>query len=104
MKDPHHLSPRPQFHWTDQKIEVHVFCCVLAYLLCALLRRQLHTRGIDRSISAILNELSQIREVAVIFPPQGKQRKPTIKTTLSTLSDEQRTLYETLGLERYQNT
>lgn len=71
---------------------------------CALLRRQLHTKGIDRSIGAILNELSRIREVGVIFPPQGKKRKPTIKARLSTLSDEQRALYETLGLERYQNT
>lgn len=77
---------------------------MLAYLLCALLRRQLHTKGIDRSIAAILNDLSRIREVAVIFPPQAKQRKPTIKTTLSTLSDAQRALYKTLGLERYQST
>jgi len=103
MKAPHHLSLRPQFHWTDQKIEVHVLCCVLAYMLCALLRRQLHTKGIDRSIGAIINDLSQIREVGVIFRSHGK-RKPTIKTTLSTLSDDQRALYETLGLERYQNT
>jgi transposase len=103
MKDPRHLSLRPQFHWTDQKIEVHVFCCVLAYMLCALLRRQLHTKGIDRSIGAILNDLSQIREVGVIFRPHGK-RKPTIKTMLSALSDDQRALYETLRLERYQNT
>ncbi|MBU0616505.1 MAG: hypothetical protein KKI02_02185 [Planctomycetes bacterium] len=53
---------------------------------------------------AILDDLSQIREVGVIFPPQGKQRKPTIKTTLSALSDDQRTIYETLGLERYHKT
>jgi len=25
MKDPQHISLRPQHHWTDQKIEVHVF-------------------------------------------------------------------------------
>jgi len=104
MKNPHHLSLRPQFHWTDQKIEVHVFYCVLAYMLCAVLRRELHRKGIDRSIRAILDDLSQIREVGVIFGPQGKQRKPTIKTTLSALSDDQRTMYETLGLERYHKT
>jgi len=104
MKNPYHLSLRPQFHWTDQKIEVHVFYCVLAYMLCAVLRRELHRKGIDRSTRAILDDLSQIREVGVIFPPQGKQRKPTIKTTLSALSDDQRTMYETLGLERYHKT
>jgi transposase len=104
LKNPHHLSLRPQFHWTDQKIEVHVFYCVLAYMLCAVLRRELHRKGIDRSMRAILDDLSQIREVGVIFPPQGKQRKPTIKTTLSALSDDQRTIYETLKLERYHQT
>ena len=30
MKRPQRSALRPQYHWTDQKIEVHVFCCVLA--------------------------------------------------------------------------
>src|SRR5262245_36276521 len=50
LKSPYHVSLRPQRHWTDQKIRVHVFYCVLALLLCSLLRRELHRRGIDRSI------------------------------------------------------
>jgi transposase len=37
MKDTDHLSVRPLFHWTDQKIKVHIFYCVLAYRLCCLL-------------------------------------------------------------------
>lgn len=108
VKDPHHLSIRPQFHWTDQKIEVHVLCCVLAYMLCALLRRELHHKGIDRSIRAILDDLSGIREVGVIFPPhrarRGHEPTPVIKTTLSALSDDQRTLYNALDLERRRGT
>jgi transposase len=31
FKDTEHLSVRPLFHRTDQKIKVHIFCCVLAY-------------------------------------------------------------------------
>ena len=66
LKSPHHVSLRPQRHWTDQKIRVHVFYCVLALLLCSLLRRELHRQGIDRSIPALLEDLGQIREVGIL--------------------------------------
>jgi len=101
MKDCHHISVRPQYHWTDQKIEVHVFCCVLALMLSSLLRRELYRKGIDRSIPDLLDELSKIREVGVVYPPSGKSKMPTIQITLSQMSDEQRALYEALDLKRY---
>ena len=103
MKDPLHISLRPQHHWTDQKIEVHVFYCVLALMLCSLLRRQLHQAGIDRSSADILEQLGKIREVGVVFPPQDKKHKPTLKTTLSTMTEDQRALYEALDLDRYRS-
>ncbi len=101
MKDPHHIALRPQHHWTDQKVEVHVFCCVLALTLCSLLRRELSQKGIDRSIPAILDDLSRIQEVAVVYPAKSKGGEPGIKVTLSNLSDDQRALYEALDLARY---
>jgi transposase len=101
LKDCHHISLRPQYHWTDQKIEVHVFCCVLALMLCSLLRRDLHQKGIDRSIPDLLDELGKIREVGVVYPPLGKKKTPTIQMTLSQMSDDQRALYGALGLSKY---
>jgi len=102
MKDPHHVSLRPQRHWTDQKIQVHVFYCVLALMLCSLLRRELHQKGIDQSIPTLLANLTQIREVGVVYPAQGKQLTPTLHMTLSHLSEGQRALYDALDLQRYQ--
>jgi transposase len=99
MKDCHHIALRPQYHWTDQKVEVHVFCCVLALMLCSLLRRELHRKGIDRSIPDLLDELGTIREVGILYPPQEGKEEPTIQITLSQMSDEQRMLYEALNLE-----
>ncbi len=96
-----HICLRPQHHWTDQKIEVHVFYCVLALTLCSLLRRELYQRGIDRSIPDILDQLAKIREVGVVFAPEGRKRKPTIKTTLSAMTDDQKALYDALDLSRY---
>lgn len=101
MKDPYHICLRPQYHWTDQKIEVHVFCCVLALMLCSLLRRQLHQRGIERSIPDILEQLGKIHEVGVVYPPQDKRGTPTLQMTLSRMSEEQRILYDALDLGAY---
>src|SRR5665811_1760903 len=40
MKDPHVVSFGPMHHWTDSKIRVHVFYCVLALTIAHLMRRQ----------------------------------------------------------------
>jgi transposase len=104
MKDPHHICLRPQYHWTDQKVQVHVFCCVLALMLCSLLRRELHRRGIERSIPALLEQLAGIFEVGVVYPPRAKGRAPTIHMTHSQMSEEQRALFHALDLGRYLST
>ena len=97
MKNTRHISLRPQYHWTDQKIAVHVFCCVLALLLCSLLEREMHRRGLTMSAFELLDQLGRIQEVGVVYP--GK--KPFVRTTLSQMTDDQRALYETLDLKRY---
>jgi transposase len=101
LKDPHHIALRPQYHWTDQKIEVHVFCCVLALMLVSLLQRQLDRAGWRGSIAEILDELGRIRQVSVLYPPQGRSREPILHTTISEMSERQRTLFAALGLDRY---
>lgn len=101
LKSPHHVSLRPQHHWTDQKIQVHVFYCVSALLLCSLLRRQLHRHGIDRSIPALLEDLGRIREVGILTPGRSEGEPPQLEMTLSRLTKEQRRLYDALDLGRY---
>ena len=101
LKDPHHLALRPQYHWTDQKIRVHVLICVMALMLVSLLRRELHARGIDLSIPAALRLLGGIREMVMLFPPARPGGAPTVRTCLTRMSDEQRRLFEALDLARY---
>lgn len=98
MKDPHFVSWRPLWHWTDQKIRVHAFYCVLALLLAALLRRTLAKQQIALSITRILETLSQIKEVALVYP--GRARQPQIG--YSRLTPLQRQLLAALKLERFQ--
>jgi len=40
IKNPYHLAVTPEFHWTDQKIKVHYFSCILGYLLASLVWRE----------------------------------------------------------------
>ena len=104
MKRPHRIALRPQYHWTDQKIEVHVFCCVLALLLTSLLQRDLRRHGLQRSLDALFEQLGAIREVGLLHPPHGSHRKPRLQRVLSTLSEDQRALYEALDLKRYMDS
>jgi transposase len=103
LKDTPHLALRPQRHWTDQKIQVHVFYCVLALMLCCLLRRELHKKGIERSLERLLEELGQIREVAVVYPAATPGAAPEVRVTLTELTQDQRALYEALALGRYRS-
>jgi transposase len=103
MKNPHFLGWSPMFHWTDSKIRVHAFYCVLALLLTSLLQRTLHGKGIDLSLTRMMEVLRSIQEVLVIYPRQPGQRVPRTATCLSRLEEEeQQRVYEALSLGRYQ--
>jgi transposase len=99
MKDPWHVSFRPAFHWTDQKLRVHALYCVLALLLCSLLRRELHGKGIPLSVNRILEILGTIREVQVLLTT-GRGRPRTRRTHSATepLAVE---LMNALNLDRF---
>ncbi|MCL6451957.1 MAG: IS1634 family transposase [Acetobacteraceae bacterium] len=99
MKDRHFLNWSPMFHWTDQKIRVHAFYCVLALTLCALLRRELHAKGIDLSIPAIIENLSEVREVLFVYPGLRRRKQPPL--TLSERTPLQQRLLDALELGRY---
>src|SRR6266704_3608759 len=103
MKNPHFLGWSPMFHWTDSKIRVHAFYCVLALLLTSLLQRSLHGKGIDLSLTRMMEVLRSIQEVLLIYPRQQGQRVPRTATCLSRLEEEeQQRVYEALSLRRYQ--
>jgi transposase len=71
LKDPEFLAARPIFHWTDQKIRVHLFCCVLALMLQNLLWREAEQGGIECSPKRLLQELRELTEVELLYAPAG---------------------------------
>jgi transposase len=102
MKDPRFLTFRPAFHWTDQKLRVHAFYCVLALMILSLLRRKLGHEGIHVSVARMAEKLAGIREVTLLYPAPPEAKAPFVRTLLSSMDDEQRALLEALDLRRYQ--
>jgi transposase len=72
LKDVDHLTVRPQYHWTDQKVRVHTFVCLLAFLLCRLIERESRAAGYVGELSHLLDLLGTIR-LAMIVQPSGTQ-------------------------------
>jgi transposase len=104
MKNPHFLGWSPMFHWTDSKIRVHAFYCVLALLLTSLLQRELAHQGESHSINRILEELGSIRETLVIYPRRQGQRTSDTATCLTQMNSLQQRLFSLLNLQRYAPT
>ena len=67
MKDISHLSVRPIFHWTDEKIRVHLFSCMLAYRLCIMAQLELKEKGISLSVQQMLEEMGNMKRVLTLF-------------------------------------
>lgn len=99
MKNPHFVSWRPLHHWTNQKVRVHAFYCVLALLLSSLLRRTLAQKGVPMSIVRIFANLSKVHEVALIYRDARSRTAPVINLNIQT--PEQSQLVDTLGLTKY---
>jgi transposase len=81
MKNRDYLRWQPAFHWTDQKVEVHSFYCVLALLLATLARKIAVESGHDISLPALLDDLSAIKEVALLYKAgKGVSARFTVNT------------------------
>jgi transposase len=104
MKDPHFLSWEPMFHWTDSKIRVHAFYCVLALTLASLLQRRAAQNGIPLSVQALMKALNSIQEVINLYPATGKagsSGRPSTQTTLTEMDPTQQALYRLFNLDRF---
>lgn len=75
-KDEEHLAIRPQFHWTDQKIHVHTFICLLALLLARVVEREARRLQRPEGLSGLLDLLATVRLAMVLRPSGEKGGRP----------------------------
>ena len=100
MKDPRFLTFRPTHHWTDQKLRVHAFYCVLALMILSLLRRKLAQAGIHMSVVRMIERLADVREIVTLYSAPKKDA-PRVRTILSKRDAEQTAMLEALDLSSY---
>jgi transposase len=100
LKDPQVVSFSPMHHWTDQKIRVHIFYCVLALAVAHLMRRHAAQAGLHLSVRELLNHLAGIGETVLLHHDGGKGR-PRAQRILTDMSDTQRRLFDLFDLDRY---
>lgn len=75
LKNPFHLAVRPQYHWTDQKIEVHALICLIGFLLTMILyKRVVEKTDFKASPHNLLERLSAIRLSTFIESPEIKTK------------------------------
>jgi len=92
LKNPYHFSVRPQYHWTDQKIKVHTFICLLGLLLGEILRKKLFDAGIKMSLEEIIERLSNIRKSTTIYYT-GKKGKPKVESQVESMNDTEKVMW-----------
>jgi len=97
LKDPLRLAIRPQYHWTDQKIHVHAFICVTAYLLSTLVhltaKRDADYNG---SADSPFELLTTVRSVKMLR--QGTKGRARITEQLESIAPENTSLLEALAI------
>jgi transposase len=104
LKDGDWLGWRPMYHWTDQKIRVHAFYCMLGISLLQYVRRQAQAVWPGLSTEQLLDELRQIQKYVLLYPPQGEKGPNRLATVLSKQSLPQQRLAEELGLNQLCST
>jgi transposase len=99
MKDRSVVSFSPMFHFTEQKIRVHVFYCVLALGVARLMTREADHAGMHQSVRELLDTLAAIGETVFLY--QGDRGRPRARRMLTEMNDAQRRLFDLFGLDAY---
>jgi transposase len=96
LKEDRSISTTPMFCWTDPKIIVHLFCCVMALMLIRLLQRELSLAKITMSPVQFIEQLKKIKEMHLFYPGTLKSER-----IISECNKKQFQLLKVFELEKY---
>jgi transposase len=99
LKDGDWLGWGPMYHWTDSKIRVHAFYCMLGISLLQYIHKKAQTAWAGLSMEHLVEELRQIQQFTLLYPPQGEKGPNRVATVLSKQTLPQQSLAEELGLD-----
>jgi len=99
LKEGGWLNWQPLHHWTDSKIRVHAFYCLLGLSLLHYVLRQAQTFWPQLTVEKLQEELEEIQQFVLLYPALGGGPHRTA-TVLATQSLVQKGLVDTLGLQQ----
>jgi transposase len=82
LKDHATIRFRPIRHWTDTKIRAYAFCCVVAMTLMRVMQWKAEKAGYKMSPQLLKDELSDIREVIMVYSRTHAKRKISKRSTV----------------------
>lgn len=88
----------PMHHWTDSKIKVHAFYCMLAVSLLQHVRCKAERVWPGLSIEQLQEQLAGIRQIELLYPRQGEKGPGRTVTVATKCSVAQEALTQALGL------
>jgi transposase len=104
LKDGDWLGWGPMYHWTDRKIRIHAFYCMLGISLLQYIHKQAQAAWNGISVEQLLEELRHIQQFVLLYPPQGEKGPHRVTTVLSKQTLTQQALAQTLGLDQMRIT
>jgi hypothetical protein len=104
LKDGDWLGWGPMHHWTDSKIRIHAFYCMLGVSLLQYLHRESQSVWPGLSVDQFLEELRQIQQFVLLYPPLGAKGPNRVATVLSKQTLAQHAIAESLGLDQLCST
>ena len=103
LKNPYHLTIKPQFHWTDDKVRVHMFICVLGYLLATIAWRKVKLlTAFSGTLDTLLDTLNNIRLATVLEESKTPGAVKAIYK-LEEISDMENKIMEALNIKDLHN-
>ena len=102
LKNPYHLTVKPQFHWTDHNVKVHMFICVLGYLLASIAWRRAKAAGFNTTLDTLFDTLNNIRLGTML---EDSKTPGAVKAIykLEEMSDDESALMEALKIKDLHN-
>ena len=92
--NPFQAALMPLYHWTDSKIRVHMFVCLVALTYLALLCQRLKTAGLKIPPREVMEELRSLRTAIYSSEDEGK-----LKRIIEPVSDSQAAILKALGYD-----
>lgn len=94
------LNWNPMYHWTDSKIRVHAFYCMLGVSMLQCLYRESAKFWKDLSMEKLLEELSGIMQFEILYPTQGAKGPQRTAVVIPRRTRTQEVLVEKLQLDQ----